>query len=325
LGTVHMVDRAAPTARPWLFRVQGPAVSILMGVRRGDASSSDVTDHDIHDHGNNTRWGGASGRHAPIVILVPRRRSTLSATSSIHCSGCGRPRRSAHLYMTSVERGASDDGLQSGFRPALPTMRSPRMRGSPRRFPEGVPGGSAIQGGSQGGWVAAACGKSRALWICHCLLGLAVSVIDEDQQEVEIENAREKSLAGGNRECTGGRTGCRERLCERLYRRIREFDAVEGEVQGRAMVQGICMATTRTSFCPTRSPQLREMGAQFRWGTPFHFDPMPTLRAATAPQLWILGGRIRSPEVQRQLVALGRSSPKACHSRWPCMRKRNTG
>jgi hypothetical protein len=34
----------------------------------------------------------------------------------------------------------------------------------------------------------------------------------------------------------------------------------------------------------------REMSPKFQWGTPFHYDPMPTLRADMTPQLWILGG-----------------------------------
>ena len=32
------------------------------------------------------------------------------------------------------------------------------------------------------------------------------------------------------------------------------------------------------------------MSAKCQWGTPFHYDPMPTLRSNTTPQLWILGG-----------------------------------
>ena len=33
----------------------------------------------------------------------------------------------------------------------------------------------------------------------------------------------------------------------------------------------------------------RERGKAFVFGTPFRYDPMPTLRAIEAPQLWILG------------------------------------
>jgi dienelactone hydrolase len=33
------------------------------------------------------------------------------------------------------------------------------------------------------------------------------------------------------------------------------------------------------------------MATKFNWGTPFHYDPMPTLRANKTPQLWVLGGK----------------------------------
>jgi len=49
------------------------------------------------------------------------------------------------------------------------------------------------------------------------------------------------------------------------------------------------------------------MSAKFKWGTPFHYDPMPTLRADTTPQLWILGGEdyeAPSAETGRRLRSL---------------------
>jgi hypothetical protein len=49
------------------------------------------------------------------------------------------------------------------------------------------------------------------------------------------------------------------------------------------------------------------MGAKYRWGTPFHYDPMPTLKSDTTPQLWILGGEdYQSPsaETSRRIKSL---------------------
>ena len=40
---------------------------------------------------------------------------------------------------------------------------------------------------------------------------------------------------------------------------------------------------------PYTAAEIREKGKDFIWGTPFRYDPMPTLRAVEAPQLWILG------------------------------------
>ena len=54
------------------------------------------------------------------------------------------------------------------------------------------------------------------------------------------------------------------------------------------------------------------MAKDFDWATPFDYDPMPTLRANSTPQLWILGGRdYEAPAVEtsrriRSLIDDGR-------------------
>lgn len=37
--------------------------------------------------------------------------------------------------------------------------------------------------------------------------------------------------------------------------------------------------------------EIRTKGQAYRFGTPMHYDPMPTLRAVSVPQLWALGGQ----------------------------------
>jgi hypothetical protein len=91
--------------------------------------------------------------------------------------------------------------------------------------------------------------------------GLAVSVIDEDQQEVEIE--------------------------------MREEGHSPAEIASALEVAG--------------AAELRDMGAKYRWGTPFRYDPLPTLRADRTPQLWILGGEdyeAPSAETSRRIKSL---------------------
>jgi hypothetical protein len=53
--------------------------------------------------------------------------------------------------------------------------------------------------------------------------------------------------------------------------------------------------------------ELRALAPQFNWHTPFHYDPMPTLRADKVPQLWILGGEdyeAPSAETSRRIKSL---------------------
>ena len=78
---------------------------------------------------------------------------------------------------------------------------------------------------------------------------------------------------------------------------------------------------------PYSESQLRELGAtelSLARNTPFYYDPMPTLRAATVPQLWILGGEdyeAPSAETSRLIKGLIRTDhpltlayyPKAEH------------
>src|SRR3546814_6341709 len=70
--------------------------------------------------------------------------------------------------------------------------------------------------------------------------------------------------------------------------------------------------------------EIRTKGQVYRFGTPVHYDPMPTLRAVDVPQLWALGGQdIDAPagETARRikgLIAEGRPItlavfPKAEH------------
>ncbi|MGH8181901.1 MAG: alpha/beta hydrolase family protein, partial [Steroidobacteraceae bacterium] len=58
---------------------------------------------------------------------------------------------------------------------------------------------------------------------------------------------------------------------------------------------------------PHSAAELRKMGPQFNWHTPFNYDPMPALRANNTPQLWVLGGEdfdAPSAETRRRLQSL---------------------
>jgi len=162
------------------------------------------------------------------------------------------------------------------------------------------------QGGSQGGWVAPlAANRAHVDFVIVCF-GLAVSVIDEDQQEVEIEmrekghspaeiaNALEVARAAENIFASGFTEG------------FGEFDAVRAKYKDAPWFKDLHGNYTHF-FLPYSESELREMGANFRWGTPFHYDPMPTLRSDTTPQLWILGGEdydAPSAETARRIRSL---------------------
>jgi dienelactone hydrolase len=162
------------------------------------------------------------------------------------------------------------------------------------------------QGGSQGGWVAPlAANRAHVDFVIVCF-GLAVSVIDEDQQEVEIE-MREKGhssadIASALEVARAAETVFASGFTEGFS----EFDAVRVKYKDAPWFKDLHGNYTYF-FLPYSESQLREMGPKFRWGTPFHYDPMPTLRADATPQLWILGGEdYESPsaETTRRIKSL---------------------
>jgi uncharacterized protein len=162
------------------------------------------------------------------------------------------------------------------------------------------------QTGSQSGWVAPlAANRAHVDFVIVCF-GLAVSVIDEDQQEVEIEmrekghspaeiaSAQEVARAAENIFASGFTEG------------FAEFDAVRAKYQDAPWFKDLHGNYTHF-FLPYSESELRAMGPKFRWGTPFHYDPMPTLRSDTTPQLWILGAEdYESPsaETSRRIKSL---------------------
>ena len=162
------------------------------------------------------------------------------------------------------------------------------------------------QGASQGGWVAPLAANRAPVDFVIVCFGLAVSVIDEDQQQVELEmrdkghsstdiaSALEVARAAETVFASGFTAG------------FERFDAVRAKHQHAPWYKDLHGNFT-FALLPYSESQLRDMSAKFKWGTPFYYDPMPTLRSNTTPQLWILGGRdyeAPSAETSRRLKSL---------------------
>jgi dienelactone hydrolase len=148
------------------------------------------------------------------------------------------------------------------------------------------------QGGSQGGWVAPiAANRARVDFVIVCY-GLAVSVIDEDQQEVEIE-MREKGYSPA--EITQALEVARAAeavVASHFTKGFAELDAMRAKYRSAPWYKDLHGNYTYM-LLPYSETQLRELGStklSFTRSTPFHYDPMPTLRADMVPQLWVLGG-----------------------------------
>ena len=166
------------------------------------------------------------------------------------------------------------------------------------------------QAGSQGGWIAPLAANRAPVDFVIVCFGLAVSVIDEDQQEVEIEMREEGHSPAEIASALEVARAAELIFASGFTEGFREFDAVRAKYKDAPWFKDLHGNYTHF-FLPYSEAQLREMGPKFRWGTPFHYDPMPTLRSDTTPQLWILGGEdYESPSAEtsrriRSLIADG--------------------
>jgi len=147
------------------------------------------------------------------------------------------------------------------------------------------------QGGSQGGWVAPLAATRVPIDFVIVSFGLAVSVIDEDQQEVALE----MRLKGHSEEEISKAlevASAAEAVFESGFTKgFERFDAVRAKYRNEPWYKDLHGNYTHF-ILPYTAAEIREKGKDFiliTGQTPFRYNPMPTLRAVKAPQLWILG------------------------------------
>jgi uncharacterized protein len=161
-------------------------------------------------------------------------------------------------------------------------------------------------GTSQGGWVAPIAANRAPVDFVIVAYGLAVSVMDEDQEAVDLE-LREKGysaddIADALKVARAGEAV----FASDFTRGIEKFDAVRARYKNAGWYKEL-HGDFLFLVLPKSDSELRAMGPQFDWHTPFNYDPMPTLRADKVPQLWILGGKDHlapSAETRRRIKSL---------------------
>jgi uncharacterized protein len=143
------------------------------------------------------------------------------------------------------------------------------------------------QGGSQGGWVVPLAASRAPVDFVIVSFGLVVSVIDEDQQEVALE----MRLKGHTPEEISKAlevASAAEALFESSFTKgFERFDAVRAKYRNEPWYKDLHGNYTHF-ILPYTAAEIREKGKDFIFGTPFRYDPMPTLRAVKTRQLWIL-------------------------------------
>ncbi len=161
-------------------------------------------------------------------------------------------------------------------------------------------------GTSQGGWVAPLAARRAPVDFLIVAYGLAVSVIDEDIEVIELEmklkghgpveiaKALEVAKAGHVVFESGFEQG------------FAHFAALRARYRQEPWYRDLHGNFTHLLLGLEES-QLADTARTYDWHTPFRYDPMPTLRALNTPQLWVLGAddlAAPSGETARRLAGL---------------------
>jgi pimeloyl-ACP methyl ester carboxylesterase len=314
-GALHLQpDGSWRSTLGWTDRADGTSVSfsdcaageIRVDGQTGRRIAFDVTDTRFQGHG--VELAGrlvlpAGSERVPIVVLVhgaehDSARDSYALQRMLPAEGIG-----AFVY-DKRGTGASGGKYSQDFElladDAVAAMREARRIAAVRA------GRTGYQGGSQGGWVAPLAALRAPVDFVIVSFGLAVSVIDEDQEEVALE----MSLKGhGPPEIAAAQevaAAAEEVIASGFTRGFQRFDAVRTKYRDEPWYKDVHGNYT-WALLPYSEAELREKGQAYLWGTPFHYDPMPTLRALTVPQLWIVGTddlEAPSAETSRRLRTL---------------------
>jgi uncharacterized protein len=303
----------------WTDRPDGKVVSFspcARGEIQFDGTSGRRIDLDVTETTFASRDIDLAGRlvlpkgreQVPIVVLVhgaenTSARDTYALQRLLPSEGIG-----AFVY-DKRGTGASAGKYTQDFNvladDAMAAMREARRIAGRRA------GRMGYQGGSQGGWVAPLAAMRMPVDFVIISFGLAVSVIDEDQQEVALEmrlkghNAAEIAKALEVADAA-------EAVIESAFTKgFERFDIVRAKYRNEPWYKDVHGNYTYL-LLPYSEAQLREKGKEYVFGTPFRYDPMPTLRAVNTPQLWILGeDDLEAPSAEtsrriKTLIAEGR-------------------
>jgi hypothetical protein len=148
-----------------------------------------------------------------------------------------------------------------------------------------------FQAGSQGGWVVPLAVNRAPVDFAIVCFGLAVTIMEEDQESVALDmyfhhhsaedtaKALELARAGERVIETGGKEG------------YEAFDALRQKYKTEPWYKDV-HGDFVFFILPLDHKQITDAAAKefsFLKDTPFHYEPMPALRASTTPQLWVLG------------------------------------
>jgi pimeloyl-ACP methyl ester carboxylesterase len=158
-----------------------------------------------------------------------------------------------------------------------------------RRLAGGRAGRVGYFGMSQGGWVAPLAATRAPVDFIVVGYGLAVSVIDEDFEAMELEMRLKGHDMTTISKAFEIARAMHVVLESGFTQGFAQLDAVRARYRAEPWYRDVRGNFTHV-FLGMSEAELRGSAERFaNWRTPWRRDPMPTLRALDVPQLWILG------------------------------------
>ena len=298
----------------WTGRPDGKTVSFsdcaagLMhfGTKIGHRIAFDVTETTFESKG--TRLVGRlvmpkGSNKVPVVVLVhgaehDSARDTYELQRIFPAEGIGT------LVYDKRGTGASGGSYTQNFDvladDAVAAMREARRLAGARA------GRTGYQGGSEGGWVEPLAFNRAPVDFAIVSFGLAVTVLQEDQESVALDMHFHHHSAGDTRKALElARAG--ELVIETDGKEGYEaFDALRRKYESEPWYKDV-HGDFLFFILPLDKQQIIEGVANNLPGTPFRYEPMPALRASTTPQLWVLGSddlEAPSAETARRIKSL---------------------
>ena len=144
-------------------------------------------------------------------------------------------------------------------------------------------------GTSQGGWVAPLAARRERVDFIIVAYGLAVSVIDEDREAIELEMRLKGHSAADIAKALEVESAAAAVFESRFTAGFAELAALRAKYSAEPWYPDLHGNFTHFILAMDEA-QLHAAKDTFgTWNTPMRYDPMPTLRALDTPQLWVLG------------------------------------
>ncbi|HEX3895401.1 MAG TPA: alpha/beta hydrolase [Rudaea sp.] len=166
---------------------------------------------------------------------------------------------------------------------AVTAMKQARNLAGPRA------GRVGYQGGSEAGWVVPLAANRAPVDFAIVSFGLAVTVLEEDQESVALDMHFHHHSAGATKKALElARAG--ERVIEAGGKKgYAEFDALRRKYKSEPWYNDVHGDFVFFVLPLNQKQIIGEVAKNFDFHTPFHYEPMPALRASNTPQLWVRG------------------------------------